>query len=183
MHGVQKYVLLCLLLVGCHGEHRPNIVVIMADDMGFSDISPYGGEIRTPNLERLASGGLRFTQFYNAARCCPTRASLLTGLYPHQAGVGHMTGDDGLPGYRGELSKESVTIAQVLRAAGYDTYMSGKWHVTGQLGIWSGDTRTSKENWPLQRGFEEFYGTILGAGSFYDPITLTRGNTPIAPET
>lgn len=183
MYGVQKYILLCLLLLGCHGEERPNIVVIMADDMGFSDISPYGGEIRTPNLERLASGGLRFTQFYNAARCCPTRASLLTGLYPHQAGVGHMTGDDGLPGYRGELSKQSVTIAQVLRAAGYRTYMSGKWHVTGQLGIWSGDSsRASKENWPLQRGFEEFYGTILGAGSFYDPITLTRGNTPIAPE-
>ena len=164
-------------------HNRPNIIVILADDMGFSDISPYGGEIRTPNLDRLANGGLRFTEFYNSARCCPTRASLLTGLYPHQTGVGHMTGDDGLPGYRGDLNEQSVTIAQALKENGYRTYMSGKWHVTGHLGYWTGDsTRTSTHNWPLQRGFDRFYGTIIGAGSFYDPVTLTEGNTPIEPD-
>ncbi|MHC4476309.1 MAG: sulfatase-like hydrolase/transferase, partial [Planctomycetota bacterium] len=102
---------------------RPNIILIMADDMGFSDIGCYGGEIHTPNLDRLASGGLRFAQFYNTARCCPTRASLLTGLYAHQAGVGHMTDDKGLEGYRGNLNKNCVTIAEVLKQSGYATYM------------------------------------------------------------
>ena len=94
---------------------RPNIVLIMADDMGFSDIGCYGGEIETPNLDGLAAGGLRFTQFYNTARCCPTRACLLTGLYPHQAGVGHMMDDTGGDGYRGDLNDRCVTIAEVLR--------------------------------------------------------------------
>ena len=105
---------------------RPNIVLIMGDDMGFSDIGCYGGEIRTPNLDRLASNGLRFTQFYNTARCCPTRACLLTGLYPHQAGVGHMMSDRGYDGYRGDLNRQCVTIAEVLGGSGYATYMSGK---------------------------------------------------------
>src|SRR5215204_2946057 len=89
---------------------RPNIIVILADDMGFSDLGCYGGEIHTPNLDRLASRGLRFTQFYNAARCCPTRAALLTGLYPHQAGVGHMTTDEGRAAYRGHLTDNTVTL-------------------------------------------------------------------------
>jgi arylsulfatase len=162
---------------------RPNIVLIMADDMGYSDIGCYGGEINTPNLDTLAANGLRFSQFYNTARCCPTRASLMTGLYPHQAGMGHMTQDRGTDGYRGDLNKKSVTIAEVLKGAGYATYMSGKWHVTKHMGQWSGDSLTSKHNWPMQRGFEKFYGTILGAGSFYDPITLTDGNEPTEPDT
>jgi arylsulfatase len=155
---------------------RPNIVVIMADDMGFSDIGCYGGEIETPHLDALAAGGLRFTQFYNTARCCPTRASLLTGLYPHQAGVGHMTSDRGYDGYRGDLNESCVTIAEVLTGAGYETYMAGKWHVTK-------GTRPEgpKHNWPLQRGFDRFYGTITGAGSFFDPSTLTRDNSFISP--
>ena len=97
---------------------RPNIVVILVDDMGFSDIGCYGSEIPTPNLDKLAAGGLRFTQFYNTGRCCPTRASLLTGLYPHQAGVGHMTEDRGDAGYRGRLNDRCVTIAEVLRGGG-----------------------------------------------------------------
>src|SRR5438128_1891233 len=109
---------------------KPNIVVIMSDDMGFSDLGCYGGEIKTPNLDKLAANGLRFTQFYNTARCCPTRASLLTGLYAHQAGVGHMVADLGRPGYRGDLNDRCVTVAEVLQAAGYRTFMSGKWHVT-----------------------------------------------------
>ncbi|MFK7845396.1 MAG: arylsulfatase [Rhodothermales bacterium] len=174
---------LLLLVPGCASpeeDDRPNVIIIMADDMGYSDISPYGGEINTPNLQRLSDNGTRFTQFYNNARCCPTRAALLTGLYPHQAGVGHMTDDYGFDGYRGFLGDQTATIAEVLGDAGYSTYMSGKWHVTKFMGHWNGvDSLKSKDTWPMQRGFDKFYGTILGAGSFYDPITLTHGNTPI----
>ena len=155
---------------------QPNIVLIMADDMGYSDIGPYGGEINTPNLERLASAGLRFTQFYNTGRCCPTRASLLSGLYPHQAGVGWMMTDRGYDGYLGDLNRQCVTIAEALKPAGYSTYMTGKWHVTKHV-----QPEGPKDNWPLQRGFDRFYGTITGAGSFYDPGTLTRDNTMISP--
>ena len=157
--------------------NRPNIVLIMADDMGYSDIGCYGGEIHTPNLDRLAAGGLRFTQFYNTARCCPTRASLMTGLYQHQAGVGHMMNDRGYDGYRGDLNNRCVTIAEVLKQAGYSTYMSGKWHVTRHRG-----PDGPKHNWPRQRGFDRFFGTIHGAGSFYDPCSLTRDNTQIPPD-
>lgn len=156
---------------------RPNIIVIMSDDMGYSDLGCYGGEISTPNLDGLAKDGLRYTQFYNTGRCCPTRASLLTGLYAHQAGIGQMTNDLKLPGYRGDLGRDAVTISELLKAAGYKTYMAGKWHVTTQLKP-DGD----KSNWPMQRGFDKFYGTIIGAGSFFDPWTLTRGNDAITPE-
>jgi len=156
---------------------RPNIVLIMSDDMGFSDLGCYGGEIRTPHLDRLAANGLRFTQFYNCARCCPTRAALLTGVYPHQAGIGLMTGDRQLPGYQGRLGRNVMTIAEALRSGGYRTYMSGKWHVAHHIG-----PNGPKDGWPLQRGFERFYGTIIGAGSFYDPATLCRGDTYITPE-
>lgn len=155
---------------------QPNIVIIMSDDMGYSDIGCYGGEINTPNLDKLAASGLRFTQFYNTARCCPTRASLLTGLYPHQAGIGHMMDDRGLDGYRGELSRSCVTIAEALKPAGYATYMLGKWHVTK-----GARPDGPKHNWPVQRGFDRFYGTITGAGNFYDPATLVRDNTMISP--
>ncbi|MFL2870473.1 MAG: sulfatase-like hydrolase/transferase [Pirellulaceae bacterium] len=155
---------------------RPNIILIMSDDMGYSDIGCYGGEIKTPNLDGLAAGGIRFTQFYNTARCCPTRASLLTGLYPHQAGVGHMMNDRGYDGYRGDLNNQCVTIAEALGDSGYRTYMSGKWHVTKQI-----FDDGSKHNWPRQRGFDKFYGTIHGAGSFYDPNSLTRQNDQITP--
>lgn len=168
----------CLAEAAPAANARPNIIVIMADDMGYSDLGCYGGEIRTPNLDALATGGVRFTQFYNTGRCCPTRASLLTGLYPHQAGIGHMMEDKGLPGYRGELSKDSATIAEVLRPAGYRTYMAGKWHVTKKVNP-AGDQ--DKANWPLQRGFDRFYGTIHGAGSYFDPNTLTRDNRFISP--
>lgn len=154
----------------------PNIVVIMSDDMGYSDLGCYGGEIQTARLDRLAENGLRLTQFYNTARCCPTRASLLTGLYPHQAGVGWMMTDRGHPGYRGDLNRQCVTIAQVLGSAGYRCYMAGKWHVTPHTA-----PDGPKDNWPLQRGFDRFYGTIHGAGSFYDPNSLTRDNTQISP--
>ncbi|MFM9147315.1 MAG: sulfatase-like hydrolase/transferase, partial [Verrucomicrobiota bacterium] len=111
---------------------RPNIIVILTDDMGYSDLGCYGGEIATPNLDALAAGGLRFTQFYNTARCCPTRAALLTGLYSHQAGIGHMVDDWSVKvgeAYAGDLSRKAVTIAEVLKGGGYSTYMAGKWHV------------------------------------------------------
>jgi len=156
---------------------RPNIVLIMADDMGYTDIGCYGSEIKTPVLDRLAANGVRLTQFYNTSRCCPTRAALLTGLYSHQAGIGLMTGDRGYEAYRGDLNRRSVTLAEVLRTAGYRNYMSGKWHVTRFTRPDGG-----KHNWPLQRGFDQFYGTITGAGSFYDPATLCRGNAYVTPE-
>jgi len=150
---------------------RPNVILIMADDMGYSDIGCYGGEIITPHINRLAENGLRFTRFYNTARCCPTRASLLTGLYPHQAGIGHMMADQGYPGYRGDLQPNCVTIAEVLKQAGYATYMTGKWHVTRFR-----KNEDHRHNWPLQRGFDRFFGTVEGAGSFFDPISLTMDN-------
>lgn len=157
---------------------KPNIIYIMSDDMGFSDIGCYGSEIETPNLDALADGGVRFTQFYNTARCCPTRASLLSGLYPHQAGVGHMMNDRGYDGYRGDLNRQCVTIPEALKSAGYRSYMSGKWHVTKMI---RPQSEADKSNWPLQRGFDRFYGTIHGAGSFFDPNTLTRDNQYVSP--
>jgi len=148
---------------------KPNVVLILNDDMGFSDIGCYGGEVETPHLDRLAENGLRFSQFYNTARCSPSRASMLTGLHPHQTGVGILTYDSGPEGYAGNLNQRCVTIPQALKTNGYRTYMSGKWHVASSL------TKPT-DTWPLQRGFDEFFGTIIGAGSFYDPNTLTRGN-------
>jgi len=165
-----------ILGFGAGSRQRQNIVLIMADDMGYSDIGCYGGEIHTPNLDALAAGGVRFTQFYNTARCCPTRASLMTGLYPHQAGVGHMMEDKGYESYQGDLNNRCVTIAEVMKLAGYSTYMAGKWHVTRYRG-----PDGPKHNWPCQRGFDRFFGTIHGAGSFYDPCSLTRDNTQIPP--
>jgi arylsulfatase len=155
---------------------RPNIILIMSDDMGWSDLGCYGGEIKTPTLDSLAAGGIRFTQFYNTARCCPTRASLLTGLYPHQAGIGHMMDERNLPGYHGELNKNTPTIAEALRPAGYRNYHVGKWHVTKN----TSDTG-SKHNWPQQRGFDRNYTMITGAGSFFDPWALARDNRIVSP--
>ena len=155
---------------------KPNIVVILVDDMGFSDIGCYGSEIPTPKLDALAAAGVRFTQFYNTARCCPTRAALLTGLYSHQAGVGHMTGDRGEDGYRGDLNDRCVTLAEVLRPAGYSTYMTGKWHVTKHV---NATDDSQKFNWPLQRGFDHYYGIIAGAANYFRPNSLTDDNTRI----
>ena len=154
---------------------RPNIIIMLADDMGFSDLGCYGSEIRTPNIDSLAESGVRFTHFRNTARCCPSRASLLTGLYAHQTGIGQMVNPrPALPGYRGDLNRSCVTIAQVLRDGGYHTMISGKWHVTPNNG--------QKHNWPLQRGFDRFYGIIAGAASYYQPWTLTRDNDPVEPD-
>ena len=166
-------------LAGCAGPSRagaprPNVVLIFADDLGFSDIGCYGGELLTPNLDALGMGGLRFTNFINAARCCPSRACILTGLYPHQAGVGGMMNDRGVPGYRGDLGRDCVTLGEVLRDAGYGTYATGKWHVTRFI-----EADGPKHNWPLQRGFDRYFGTITGAGSYFEPQTLTLDNDPV----
>jgi arylsulfatase len=135
---------------------RPNILIILADDMGFSDIGCYGSEIQTPNLNRLASQGIRFTHFRNTARCCPSRSTLLTGLYAHQAGVGLMVENRGRPAYQGYLNDRCATLAEVLRPAGYRTLMSGKWHV--------GENRP---HWPTDRGFEKYFGLISGACNYF----------------
>ena len=147
---------------------KPNIVLILADDMGYSDIGCFGSEISTPNIDRLASQGLRMTQFYNASRSCPTRASLLTGLYQHQAGVGDMVNNLGYPAYQGFLNDKCVTIAEVLRQNGYSTLMSGKWHV-GSI----------PEVHPLKRGFDRYFGLIEGAGSYYKPIAYRPNMKPV----
>jgi arylsulfatase len=153
---------------------KPNIVVVLVDDMGYSDIGCCGGRIQTPNLDGLAKGGIRFTHFYNTARCCPARAALLTGLYPHSAGMGWMTAAYlGSRGYAGDLNNRCVTLAEALRPAGYATYMSGKWHLTYQeyLGM-----DGPKHSWPCQRGFDRYFGILSGAGSYFTPNTLRFGN-------
>ncbi len=138
----------------------PNILLIVADDLGYSDLGCYGGEIDTPTLDRLAGNGTKLTQFYNTGRCCPSRASILTGQYPHRVGLGHMTKDIGQPGYRGRVSPEARTIAEVLSKADYRSFIAGKWH----LGT----------NDPTRHGFEEFYGTLVSAKRFFDPTHLIR---------
>jgi len=155
-------------------------VIVLVDDMGFSDIGCYGGEVETPNLDSLAERGLRFKQFYNTGRCCPTRASLMTGLHPHQTGIGHMTETPTIASplenepYQGYLNEKCVTIAQVLREADYHTLMTGKWH----LGYHRKDT------WPLQRGFDKYFGIISGASDYFKPTNLrglTYMNEPVDP--
>ncbi len=137
------YTLLALLFIGIGSvsqaelvENPPNIIVILIDDMGFSDLGCYGGEVPTPNIDALANGGVRFTQFYNTARCSPTRASLITGLYPHQAGLGFLDNlvVPGAIGTQGKLRDDCVTMAEVLGDAGYFTIMTGKWHLGQQHG-------------------------------------------------
>jgi len=164
---------------------RPNILLILCDDLGFSDIGCYGGEIDTPNLDALAASGVRFTQMYNCARCCPSRASLLTGLYPHQAGIGHMVRDLGHPSYQGYLNDRCMTIAEVLSGAGYETRMSGKWHVGGHYSVFDHEKEyPGRRDFPrpLDRGFGRFYGTLAGAGSYFNPHSLMRDGEPIRPE-
>ncbi len=163
------------LVGGCQQAEKPtsapNIILILADDMGYSDLGCFGGEIPTPNLDRLAENGLRMTHFYNAARCCPTRASLLTGLYSHQAGMGDMVegrlapDSSFLPAYAGYLSKTSVTLAEVLKNAGYRTMISGKWHVGEEA-----------EHWPHHRGFDDVYTLIDGLANYFTLEPWMREN-------
>ena len=179
--------------INSEAAEKPNIVLIMVDDMGWSNIGPYGGMVETPTLDRLARNGVRFDQFYNAARCCPTRATLMTGLHPHQVGVGHMIlpvrpipdGDPENPrsrfpitsadrseipyAYQGWLDVSVPTLPEMLKTAGYGTYMTGKWHLANE----------KISTWPLQRGFDRFYGHLAGTSDFFRPANLHRGNKPI----
>ena len=148
----------CTRMVSDIPVKRPNIIMIMSDDMGYSDLGCYGGEIQTPNLDRLASQGLRFTRYYTNNMCVPTRASLMSGCYTNKA-----LGEDN------KISHRVVTAAEVLQADGYSTYMSGKWHLSSS---------TDQTNMPCQRGYDQFFGTIIGAGSFWSPATLMVGNEP-----
>ena len=161
---------------------QPNIILILADDMGYSDIGCFGSEIQTPHLDRLASEGVRLSHFYNNARCCPSRAALLTGVYPHQAGVGAMTDINvTIPEYQGYFNEQTITIADVLREAGYATYLSGKWHVGEE-----------SAHWPLRHGFDHCFSLIQGAASYFDfqpyrherwppgnALTVVRDNEPV----
>ena len=154
---------------------RPHIVLIMCDDMGFSDLGCYGSEINTPHIDSLARAGVRFTQFKNTGRSCPSRASLLTGRYQHTVGMGWMTAvDEHRPGYRGQITDTVPTIAEVMRANGYRTYMSGKWHVTLDEHFDRPDG-----SYPTQRGFDEYYGCLSGGGSYYTPTPVYRNLTRI----
>nr|HIA88700.1 arylsulfatase [Gammaproteobacteria bacterium] len=180
--------LLAQVLTGFHlnAAERPNIIIILVDDMGFSDIGAYGGEIKTPHIDSLAQGGVRFSQFYNASRCCPTRATLMTGLHPHLTGIGHMTNSpnsekhdkgNAFPSYRGFLNRQCATLGELLGLAGYSTYLAGKWHLGGN----------KQSRWPLQRGFDKFYGCIAGSTRFFSPDTdkregrgITSGNEPVS---
>ena len=155
--------------------NKPNVIFILADDLGYSDIGCFGSEINTPNLDSLGNNGLLMTQMYNSARCCPSRASLLSGLTPHQAGVGHMVENLGTHNYQGYLSDNCVTIAECLKETGYQTFMSGKWHVGGHEDIQNiSKWRPGEKGFPTpkQRGFDKFFGTLTGAGNFYNPPTL-----------
>lgn len=181
--------LISILITACNkqkkneSKSRPNIIVIMADDLGYSDLGCYGGEIETPNLDKLAKGGIRFTQFYNAARCCPTRASLLTGKYPHQAGL-DKNGQS--------LSRNAATIAEVLKENGYRTGMTGKWHLSEtkelknpkeQL-LWLSHRKDNNvfaplKSYPSNRGFEQHWGVIWGVINFFDPFSLVHNEKEI----
>ena len=141
------FALFLMLSFNLSADKRPNIIIILTDDMGYSDLGCFGGEIDTPNLDKLAYDGLRFTDFYNTARCWPTRATMMSGIYSNG------------------LADNQVTIPQLLKKAGYQTAMSGKWHLS---------KKPDDKNAPVNRGFDDFYGTITGAGSFYEPLTLTR---------
>lgn len=177
------------LSMSAQKDQRPNIIVILADDLGYSDLGCYGGEINTPNLDKLAENGLRFNSFYNTSRSCPTRASLLTGLYQHQAGIGRMTFDEHKPGYRGTLSENAVTIAEVMKEAGYNTGMVGKWHVAEtplkpDQRKWLAhqvyhEEFADKKNYPVYRGFNDFYGVIYGVVDYFDPFSLVNGEEPV----
>lgn len=184
--------LILLILTACAGQpdeagtaattqaERPNVLLIMADDLGFSDLGAYGGEIRTPVIDRLADEGVRFTRFTNTGRCCPSRAVLLTGHNQFTAQMGWMTAvDEHRPAYRGQLTDQLPTIAEIFKDNGYRTYMSGKWHVTVDGNFKEVDALRPNGSWPTERGFDEFYGGLTGGGGYYEVKSLLRNETHI----
>ncbi len=172
------------LQIDTENAERPNVIAIMADDMGFSDAGCYGGDINTPNIDRLAEGGLRFRQFYNCARCCPTRASLMTGQYQQKVNMG----DNG-----NTLGRNGITLAEGLKQAGYDTAMLGKWHLSKTESLpnrknhlaWLNhqyDPRVPfapPDSYPVNRGFDSHYGVIWGVVDYFDPFSLVEGTEPV----
>ena len=149
---------------------RPNIVMILGDDLGFADMGSFGGEIRTPNLDSLATGGVRFANFYTNASCSPTRSAMLSGVDTHRNGLGNMDewtapNQRGIPGYEGYLNNQVTTLPQLLKDAGYHTYMVGKWHLGKQ-----------PDQIPAARGFERDFSLLDGAGSYWDMTNFTAAS-------
>ena len=154
--------------------NAPNVVVVLCDDMGFSDLGCYGGEIPTPEIDALATAGVRYRNFHAAPICSPTRASLLTGMNPHRAGFGRVASfDPGFPGYSMEFPAAAPTIATELRAAGYATFAIGKWHLAREI---EQSAAGSRHGWPLQHGFDRFYGFLDGFTNFFHPHQLVSDN-------
>ena len=152
----------------------PNVIVILLDDLGYSDFGCFGGEIQTPHIDRLAAGGLRFSAYTTVPMCTPARAALLTGKNPHSVGCGWLTHNDpGFPGYRGEISRDAPTMAELLRSAGWSTYAAGKWHNTYDGNVHAGGDTSG---WPLQRGFDRFYGFMGAETSYFQPDRMLEGN-------
>ena len=192
----------CLLLSSCGweplviAERPPNIVVVLADDLGYSDLGAYGGEIETPTIDRLAASGRLFSWFLTQGRCVPSRATLLTGKHPHEVGLGHMTTDLGLPAYRGALAEGVPTLPELLKERGYRNYMAGKWHLTpydrspdeeqairlGELLPSSAALPYDPNDLPTARGFDRFYGTLPGFSDYWNPHGLFEDDQPAAPE-
>jgi len=185
---MKRYIRLCKIMIGAiaitlitnlslfaQKKQRPNIVLILVDNLGFSDIGPYGAiDLETPNISKLASEGLKLKEFYTNSISAATRASLLTGQYQHKAGVGYFNVNLGLPAYQGFLNKESLTLAEVLKNGGYSTIISGKWNV--------GD---DKDQWPAQRGFDKSFGFVGDASNYFEindmgeeDVKLLKNNKP-----
>jgi arylsulfatase A-like enzyme len=163
-------------------SQRPNVILILADDMGFADLGIMGSEIATPNIDAMSRGGVLLSAMYNCARCCPTRAALLTGLYPHKAGIGHMGTNLGTSAYQGFLRNDAVTVAELLRLNGYRTLMAGKWHVGGDS--WSmtdGSWRVGGVDCPAprQRGFDRFFGMTDGASHYFSPHCIMENDSRV----
>ncbi len=155
-------------------DGAPNIVFILLDDLGFSDLGCFGAEFETPNIDRLANGGARFSDYTTVPMCTPARAALLTGKNPHSVGCGWIThGDPGYPGYGGEISQDAPTMAELLQQAGYSTMAIGKWHNTAEHNASASGDRSS---WPVQRGFDRFYGFIASETSYFHPDCLYEGS-------
>mgnify|MGYP001765168299 CR=1 FL=1 len=158
-------------------EGAPNVIVVLLDDMGYSDIGPFGSEIATPTLDQIAAEGVRLTNYHTTPVCSPARAALLTGLNPHRAGYGSVANSDpGFPGLRLELDPDVETIPEILRSHGYATFGIGKWHLTRDAQI---NAAADKSSWPIQRGFDHYYGTLEGLNSFFHPNQIIRDNTPV----
>lgn len=157
----------------------PNVVVILVDDLGFADTSPFGSEIATPHIEALAQRGYRMANFHAAPLCAPSRAALLTGINSHRAGVGMVSGDPGFPGYRTQLHAQAPTLAETYRANGYATFMVGKWHLTRDDNMHDG---ADKSSWPLQRGFDRYFGGLDGFTTLFHPHRLVRDNSSVPQE-